>query len=451
MFTTYSQAGYISYTDGHFTSDADYIILLLTFTSDNAVSIVKNAERGICGAVLYSEELQTIPTSVSATRAYFVKGGKSDKTEYPLPTIQNPWQILAGQMLAVYLRVNPYTTNGFAMTYYGDAEIKLTNDVKFNASQIEEVKKYSNIKPVIDYGAVDTDIGARGKEQISIFIPSYKGWVKYAFVRSESDAINSNIWRIDRCYACNENKEVSFAITREGEWEMAIGISGAPDFIGGNAHGDEVYTTFHVLIDGVEVSDITSITEKEFETVNIVETSLLYNPTDGATLSTRDNFTPVGTHGREYIIDKNGIRLTQEVTLDLALTLDSSYMTMLPIIRGNDAVAEEQITDHYFANGDYIEYDVSVGGTSGDGYGWRPNVTRATIWGNDSGVSATVEMLKQPDIENAGARLFQVQNTVDMYNKLYWSICGANRNLYNASANERFVTDTLFKIDVKDV
>ena len=61
-----------------------------------------------------------------------------------------------------------------------------------------------------------------------------------------------------------------------------------------------------------------------------------------------------------------------------------------------------------------------------------------------------VEMLEQPDIENTGARQFQVQNTVNEYNKLYWSICGVGSgNTYSASAGERFVTDTMFRISTK--
>ena len=447
IFTVSEQQGYLSYTDGHYSADTDYKILLLTFTENNTVSIVKNDQSGICGAIVYSEELETIPTSSSTARTYYVRGARSDKTDYPLPTAESPWQITAGQMLAIFLRINPYTTNDFTMTYLGGEEIRLDNDVKFNTSQISDIREYATIRPVIKYGAVDTDIGSRGKEQITVFLPTYGGYIKYAFVRCEYDAYNANNWRIDKCYYCNANKVVQYPITNTGEWEMAIEISGAPDFIGGNAHGDEVLVSFHVLIDGVEIDDVTTIAEQEFDTVRIVETTLLYDPNDEATLSTRTSFTPIGTHGREYIISKDGIRLAQEVTLDTALTLGSSYMTMFPIIRGNDAVSEDQITDHYYANNNYTVYDVSVGG-SGDGYGWKNNVTRATIWGEDSGVSATLEMLKQPDIQNAGARMFQVQSTVNMYNKLYWSICGVNNNPYSASANERFVTDTLYKIDV---
>lgn len=449
IFTLYGTAGYLSYTDGHFVSSSTNAIYTIDITKSDNIYI--STTSGQVGAVLFDEHLDTIPTSPSAASAHYLKGARSDKTGVnALPTSENPWTVQAGQMLAIYIQTSP--AGNFTYGYH-IVEKYLADDLLLNDTQTEQVKgiiRQYNKKPSIKYGTVDTDIGSRGKEQLTVFIPSSKGYIKYALVRCEYDPYNSNVWRIDRCYACNDEKTVLFPITSAGEWEMAIQIDGAPDFIGGNAHGDEVYTAFHVLIDGVEVSDITSITETDFETVKIVETSLLYNPNDGATLSTRESYTPVGTHGREYIITEKGIRLKQVVILDTVLTLNASYMTMLPILRGNDTASTLQVTDHYFSDKDFIEYDVSVGG-SGEGYGWRRDVTQATIWGNASGVSATVEMLKQPGIENSGARQFQVQSTVNQYNKLYWSICGVGGVTYEASANERFETDTMYNIGLKNI
>ena len=458
VFSLYGNRGYLSYTDGHFVASDTNAIYIFDIDHDDQIYITK-VSGGQVGAVLFDEHLDTIPTSASAASAHFLKGARSDKTgDNALPTSGTPWTVQTGQMLAIFIQTAIETS--FEMTFH-EPEMLLGDSVHLNTTQITEVENalisMGYKKPVIKYSAiVDTDIGSRGKEQITVYIPATYGYIKYAFVRCEYDAYNSNVWRIDRCYACDDTKNVIYPITNVGEWEMAIKIVGAPDFIGGNAHGDEVYAAFHVLIDGVEQANIQDITEREFDFVNIIETSLLYNPSNHATLSTREQYTPVGSHGREYIITKDGIRLKQVVKLDIALTLSASYMTMLPILRGNDAVSEIQVTDHYYADNNFVEYDVSVGG-KGDGYGWKPNVKRAVIWGNTSGISASVEMLAQPDIDNIGARLFQVQSTVNAYNKLYWSICGVGGNEndpddpanYSASENERFVTDTRYHIDAK--
>lgn len=454
-FNLYALNGTLDLTTGRFSANANYIILLYTFTTNNQISIVKNSG-GIVGAVLYSEELQTIPTSSSAAAGYFVRSARSDKTgDQALPDASHKWNVQAGQMLGIFIQT--HTTSAYINTTftYSFNEIlkQFSNDLVFNEAQQNQIKKTFK-KPIIKYGACDTSTGtSTGKEQLTVYVPTTTGFIKYAFVRCESNAKNANSWRIDYAYYCDNDLNVLFAITTAGEWEFAIRLNNSDDFIGGIAHGNEVIDGFAVLLDGVPVDDITSlIFQKEVDEIQIVERTILYNPDDGATLSTKDNYTPIGTHGRAYIINNDGIRLIQTFKLDVAETLTTSYMTMLPIIRGNDAVSSDQITDHYFANNDFVVYDVATGG-SGSGYGWRKDVTRATIWGVDSGVCATVEMLKQPaqNLETHGGKLFQVQNTVDAYNKFYWSICGVNNTTYEAAAGEIFQTDTLFNINVNKI
>ena len=365
-------------------------------------------------------------------------GVRYRKSESNLPGTENPLIVEAGSVIAFSV------TAGSDEYVYGFAE---SLAVKTNFA--DEVVKTAGAKkrPIISYTTAVDSSGSYGQEQLSVFLPAKSGYVKYAFIRCESNSKNANSWRIDQAIACDDELVNRYSLTTSGEWEMALHAQDAPDFTGGIAHGDEVFTSFDVIVDGQHISDITSLQGLEFTNCVIKETSLLYNPIDGATLETREQFTPIGTHGRVYRITADGIRLMQEVTFDTDITLVQSYMTMLPMIRGNDAVSAEQITDHYFANNDYTTYDVSVGG-SGAGYGWKPNVTMAHIWGNTSGVLASVEMMKQPDIENAGTKLFQVQSTIDSYNKLYWSVCGVSNHPYSVASGERFVTDTMYKIDV---
>ena len=365
-------------------------------------------------------------------------GVRYRKSESNLPGTENPLIVEAGSVIAFSV------TAGSDEYVYGFAE---SLAVKTNFA--DEVAKTAGVKkrPIISYTTAVESSESYGQEQLSVFLPAKSGYVKYAFIRCESNSKNANSWRIDQAIACDDELVNRYSLTTSGEWEMALHVQDAPDFTGGIAHGDEVFTSFDVIVDGQHISDITSLQGLEFTNCVIKETSLLYNPIDGATLETREQFTPIGTHGRVYRITADGIRLMQEVTFDTDITLVQSYMTMLPMIRGNDAVSAEQITDHYFANNDYTTYDVSVGG-SGAGYGWKPNVTMAHIWGNTSGVLASVEMMKQPDIENAGAKLFQVQSTIDSYNKLYWSVCGVSNHPYSVASGERFVTDTMYKIEV---
>ena len=377
--------------------------------------------------------------SVGGTVLIGENGVRYRKSESNLPTVDNPISVPAGSVIAFSM-----TANSDDSVFGFDTEHEVDKDF---ADNVVKTAGIDYRPPVISYTTSVDWSGTYGTGQLSIFLPTKAGYVKYAFVHCVNNTKNADSWRIDRAIACNDNLQNRYQLTQGGEWEMVLHVQDAPDFTGGIAHGDEYYTSLDVIIDGQYIEDITSLNNLPFSECVIKETSILYDPSDGATLETREQFTPFATHGRTYIITTDGIRLMQEVTFDQAITLVQSYMTMLPIIRGNDAVSEEQITDHYFANNNYTTYDVSVGGI-GEGYGWKPNVTMAHIWGNTSGVLASVEMLKQPEIDNAGARRFQVQSTVDAYNKLYWSVCGVANNPYTVSVGERFVTDTIYKISV---
>lgn len=363
------------------------------------------------------------------------------KSESNLPTVSSKLVAYKGDVIAVTV------TKGGSDVIYG---LKTDKTVKQTFADEVREKFGISIEKVCSlvYGAVDTDIGDAGKEQVSIFVPAIVGFVKYAFVRNEVSASNANNWRIDRAYACDDSKVVRFPITAQGEWEMALKINERADFIGGYAHGDEVLKSISFFVDGRKVNDISSLTtETEFEELRIVELTDLYDPNDGANLSTKDSFTPVAHHGREYIITKDGIRLKQFVLFDVAETMTTSYMTMLPIIRGNDYQWATQITDSYYSDDNYAISDVSTPTTGADAYNWRANCTRGVIWSDVSGVSAEVEMLYQKKDNLTSEHYHKVQSS-NTYNKFYWTVCCIGNQTADIQKNHRFETDTMFKINV---
>lgn len=94
-----------------------------------------------------------------------------------------------------------------------------------------------------------------------------------------------------------------YAVTTSGEFECALKIDDAPDFMGGSAHGSEVTTFIHVLVDGMEIapSSITALTE--CDEIRIIERSNLYDPNDETTL--------VAVHGKEYVWTKDKLVINQ--------------------------------------------------------------------------------------------------------------------------------------------
>lgn len=455
IYTLYQTAGRLSIDDGHFVADASWHIYLYTIESDTDIAISRKtgSGTGLVGAVLYSEELTTIPTSSSAASAYFLKGGRSDKTEaQALPDLSNPWHCLTGQMIAIFTQDSAAAPNTDYTMSYDVLKIVLDNAIYFNSFQEEQVLDLvADKKNYLQYVPVNSEElpFSYFKQQVNIYIPTTVGYIKYLFVRNELDSKNANNWRLDKAFACDDNKQNRFLVVNSGEYEMALKIEGRDDFIGGIAHGDEVLGSITFLVNGNEIADITTlIALTEFDELKIIETTDLYDPSDNATLSTRGQFSPVAQHGKEYTFTKDGLQLRQFVKWNVAEVLNASYMTMLPIVRGNDSVSQLQITDTFYADDDYILYDVgSLEDTSGNAWAWRKYINHAVIWSDVSGVSAEVVMKKQPQIENNGARQFKVQSA-EAYNKLYWSVCGVGSDLYSTSVGERFVTESTYKLNI---
>jgi len=69
------------------------------------------------------------------------------------------------------------------------------------------------------------------------------------------------MWRLSVVNFCDEALSSVRPLTRGGaEWEMALKIKECPDFIGGYAHGDEVFSRIAVTVDGV-AKDLNELSE----------------------------------------------------------------------------------------------------------------------------------------------------------------------------------------------
>lgn len=361
------------------------------------------------------------------------------KVEGNLPSADSPVAVKAGETIAVTVAVED---NHF--TLYGNSNvfgIRLREDVGLSDSHKHQIieaalASVSVKKPLVKY--VSGVIMNYVTERLDIYIPTVYGFVKYRFAHVVDADINADNWRIVGAYACDDNLNDRFQITTTGEWEMAIKIDGRSDFIGGNLHGDEVVNAVHFFVNGAKLS-LDNLSEfTEFQTLRIVEDTQMYDPADNAT--------KVATHGKEYIFTENGLTLKQVVNWTTRQNIDASYLTMLPIFRGNDTYSALQITDRYYCDADFVEYDVS---TTDDyaGFAWKKDVRYATIYSDKSGVCAAVEIVKTPD--TVGGGWFKVA-TAEQYNKLYFT-CAGHNGLHTTEIGERWNTETRYNITVNEV
>ena len=237
------------------------------------------------------------------------------------------------------------------------------------------------------------------------------------FVHSYSPTINSDVWRLDTAYIYTKNENNSFTkftqspIINGGEWECALKEVGATDFMGGIAHGDEIMTDVIFLLDGSPI-DLSSNGSYTGNKINILENSVLNRvdiPDD-----------KVAKHVRYYEITNDDIIITQKVEWLQSLTMDKSYLTMLPIARTVGSTEDgEYITNKGFKNNYFKVLDLSYGHHN---KAYENGVSEAVIWNDGVGykVFAKVEVLESNELPNANMGFSNSSN----YNKIYFDYCG---------------------------
>lgn len=239
---------------------------------------------------------------------------------------------------------------------------------------------------------------------------------------------NYDVWKLNGAGEYSRNKYDKFKIeqniVRNGEWEMAIREKGANDFIGGSVHGDEITTEVSFLLNGEKV-ELGSRINEEAEEFKIITSSDLYRDN-----TTTDELELIGYHEKLYTFNSDGLTLEQRVIFREEIQTDRSYLTMLPILRSDGDI---QITDSVNMND--LEKDISSEDFEVD----RVEATKAIISGEDSGITATVEILDKSKDFPTTAFIMNSPN----YNKLYFSYQNED---YYVSAGEVWEQTSHFNI-----
>ena len=289
--------------------------------------------------------------------------------------------------------------------------------------QVNSDKNTENSEPLVKQlycqydGSISFENSVGG---LRIYVPTYEGYINYNIVHTQNQNDYKDVWRIGQAYALDDNLQNSYAITPAGaEWDMALMLSGRPDFIGGHAHGDEIYTSISMFLDGKQVG-ITSVKDlTAFEEIVIIESSYGYDP--------NDHTTKVLEHYKEYIINENGITLNQKVEWLNDYTLSSSYMAMMPPLK--------TLTDTF-----YTDVDYTLISTNGN-YGYILDAKKAVVYGSISNLKFTMSVPKYPSLAG-GDRFLLTDNSGGAYNKMYFVIC----NGASVSAGDIWETTTCYNI-----
>lgn len=303
IFSTYASHGYLNYLLGNFTANVGYNVYLYQIEQDANIAITQLPSgdvSNLVGAVVYSEWLEEIPTSSTTAQSYYVYGGRSDKTDKPLPTSANPWSVRAGQMLAIFAQdVNNPGLN-FRLDYTGiiDNVGEEINDIKTLASRVGTVSGNGSTVTVTS------------------------GKMKYVLMRINSPSIHANIWRV---YSGAIKNGDSYATLWNGEdADGVVRLVDEDDFLGGY-HGDEIMTSFRLFIDGVESASLT-FSEREFTEIVAYQESDIYHCNTSAhpdTIAFKRN--------KIMVFNKDGYTIKNHWTAQETLTVQYAYFGMLTV------------------------------------------------------------------------------------------------------------------------
>jgi hypothetical protein len=287
-----------------------------------------------------------------------------------------------------------------------------------------------------DY-ATDEVVVVQRSDEVDIYIkgsnPSSNKYLRYRMQRKPDAAISSDVWRINEVWECSRTAEYTFTsllkLINNGELETAIKQTGKPDFMGGPAHGEEELFSVTMLIDGTVVA-LGGTGSFRCRRVEFMQGSDLYEV--GTTPAKANR---LAKNYKRWEFSAAGIELRQRVVWEAAVSLNQTFLCMLPILRTSGAV---QVTDTGFRSPLYATEDITdtsftiVFSTSDIGKVSGP-----------SGYSAEVQVL---DGWDKPGRQFFISNSAT-YNKLYFDFTGAG---YTTEVGEVFSARAIFRLDTRN-
>jgi hypothetical protein len=440
--TEYGTRGYYN-SHGVFTSNNAYRLFYFTMPSTQDIWLLPTGSSSYIQMNVFSDEL--FGNSVA-----FRRSSNSD-----IPTENNKLNIAQGYIVSIVIFSD--AIYDFNFNYIDGLKIKVNTTLNVEGVPADSkavgdlLIPLANAKPKFIYRQVlhqegnpnlDNAIYYTDKARyvLSIYIPCAKGYLNYNIGKSENKTQAEGGFSVTRMcvlYAMDENLNKRFEITRAGEWEMAVKISGRPDFIGGYEHGDEWESSVEYFIDGklVDITTFTNLTD--FDEIRVKSVSNMYDPNDHETL--------VGIHGKEWVFTKESATLYQSIQwlFENNTNMGISYMTMFPAIRGNDTISVDQITSKFFDDVNFSTRDCSVYGFDGS---MSKETKKVTLYSPESGFYGDVEVINYPDYPDS--KLVYLSNGENKANKIYFGVCGDGATVGVVTPNQVWKTKSVYRLSI---
>lgn len=272
-----------------------------------------------------------------------------------------------------------------------------------------------------------------GSTELIIVKSFSSGYIAYQFTREIDIANKKDNWTINQVFASDVFGNLITPISSTGEWENAISIQGASDFMGGHYHGDETLSLFYCLIDGVRNS-LTSAFDIYCKSLEFVQKSNLTGPTGIANAGII-----VATSTKRWNFNaKTKNELSNKIKWNTSEIISYGYMFMCPIYRLNNS---QQITHTGIVSDGYVQVDLTNSGYGDINYVGTSFGKNIRLWGDKYAISVDVDETS-PWSATTSKMFFRDDN---FRNKIY---VAPYYNGYTTSINEEWYLKVKYDVAV---
>ena len=196
-------------------------------------------------------------------------------SENYLPTKDNPLYVTKGTTVQFNC---PVGDNRFKI--YANYENFMSNDFKFNESHKEQIKDISaEALNTLSISGVEQSVK---KDNDNIYVKV--GNTLYRIIHQIDNDINLNTWRIIKASIIDDDS-IEQILWNGSDADGVVKLKNEEDFVGG-LHGDELFTSMTILMDGSIVDNNTTFAYKDFKTLDIFITSNVYHCSTSANKNT---------------------------------------------------------------------------------------------------------------------------------------------------------------------
>ncbi|PFC88564.1 hypothetical protein CN272_11365 [Bacillus anthracis] len=264
-------------------------------------------------------------------------------------------------------------------------------------------------------------------------------YIGYSFRLTEKPYIagdktsNVKVWSYKKSAEYKKNIKFNYEIIREfytsATQDLMIRENGVTDYMGGEAHGDEVLQSVRMFVDDREINPNASINLVGRE-VKLLQTTFLYRDTQ----YTNGQLIHVATARKVHVINKSGYSIDVSVEFHKDISLRECHMGALSMNRkdsGGNYIFKEAIFGRYLTSEDLT--------TTATEFNKYQDVEDIFIIGNDISVNWRTKRK-----ENISGNKTWINNSTDTLTKIYSSYIP---NDYAVKVGEVFQQKTHYLFD----